>query len=322
MPELKASQPLPPFLLEPWFSPRPWGTLDLSPWYALKPSEPIGEAWLTGDACTLATGPAAGQRFGEFVSAHREDILGVLAGSFADYPLLLKILFPHDKLSVQVHPDDALAAASGELRGKTECWYVLSAEPGATVALGLKAGTDAERIRAAVADQTMEELLEQVPVSVGDMIFVDAGTVHAIGPGVILLETQQTSDITYRLYDYGRPRELHVERAIEATRFHTSAGKIRPVVKGAGTVLIEQQYFAVDRMTLRAGESVELEGTATPHTLVLVEGAAEIVAGADSLTLKKGQAAIVPARVRGQAGGYRLQSGRGGVVVRSVPPVV
>ena len=309
---------LAPFLLEPWFSPRPWGTLDLSPWYALKPSEPIGEAWLTGDACSIATGPSKGEAFGAFVASHQQEVLGRLANSFSDYPLLLKILFPHEKLSVQVHPDDVLAQKSGQLRGKTECWYVLTADAGASVALGLQPDTDAERIRTAVADHTMEALMVQVPVEVGDMIFVDAGTVHAIGPGVILLETQQTSDITYRLYDYGRPRELHVEKAIEATRYHTSAGKIAPKEQAASTLLIDQKYFAVDRFSQSAGASVDLTGTGTPHTLVLVKGDAEIVSPAGSLTLKQGQAAVIPASVAG----YTLRSTGGSTVVRSIPPAL
>jgi mannose-6-phosphate isomerase len=309
---------LAPFLLEPWFSPRPWGTLDLSPWYALKPTERIGEAWLTGPDCIIASGPGAGKKFAPFVTENRAAILGELAGSFADYPLLLKILFPHDKLSVQVHPDDALAQAYGQARGKTECWYVLSAEPDAGVELGLKPGTDAARIRAAVADHTMEELMERVPVSVGDMVFVDAGTVHAIGPGAILLETQQTSDITYRLYDYGRPRELHIEKAIEAIRYKTSAGKVAPIAEPQGTLLIDQKYFAVDRFVLAAGEVVELAGASTPHTLVLVGGNASIETETVSLDCKLGHAAVVPA----SQAHYILRTLSGGTVVRAVPPVV
>jgi mannose-6-phosphate isomerase len=184
------------------------------------------------------------------------------------------------------------------------------------VALGLKPGTDAERIRSAVADHTMESLMEQVPVTAGDMVFVDAGTVHAIGPGVVLLETQQTSDITYRLYDYGRPRELHVEQAIHATRYMTAAGKVAPTRNGDGTLLIEQKYFAVDRFVLSPGQAVELQATGTPHTLVLIEGDAEICAAQASLGCRPGRAAIVPAGVPG----YTLRSEAGGTVVRSVPP--
>jgi mannose-6-phosphate isomerase len=316
---MPSSAAVAPFLLEPWFSPRPWGTLDLSPWYALKPTEPIGEAWLTGEACLVSDGPFAGQKFAGVVAENRESILGKLTGAFQDYPLLLKILFPHEKLSVQVHPDDALAVASGQTRGKTECWYVLSAEPGAAVALGLKPGTDAAKIRAAVADHTMEDLMVQVPVVPGDMVFVDAGTVHAIGPGVILLETQQTSDLTYRLYDYGRPRELHVEKAIEATRLQTAAGKIAPVEKSNRTILIEQHYFSVDRLQPGPDRPLHMDGTGTPHTVVLTQGSAELTTNDGSfLECRKGQAVIIPASVTK----YTVQSAAGATLVRSVPPAV
>ncbi len=110
-------------------------------------------------------------------------------------------------------------------RSAGTCWR---REPGAAVALGLKDGADAATVKAAIADGTMEALMEWVPVSVGDMLFVDAGTVHAIGPGVVLLETQQTSDVTYRLYDYGRPRELHLEKGLQVMKSKTAAGKVMP----------------------------------------------------------------------------------------------
>ncbi len=168
--------------------------------------------------------------------------------------MLVKILFPEEKLSVQVHPDDEQAVEMGETRGKTECWYVLEAEAGATVALGLKDGVGAKELEASVADGTMESLMQHVPVSVGDMLFVDAGTVHAIGPGVVLLETQQTSDVTYRLYDYGRPRELHLDKGLRVMKSTTKAGKIAPVSKDGFTRLIEQKYFVVDRFDIGDGE--------------------------------------------------------------------
>jgi mannose-6-phosphate isomerase len=194
---------------------------------------------------------------------------------------------------------------------------VLSAEPGAAVALGLKPGTNAEKIKSAVADHTMEDLMVQVPVVTGDMVYVDAGTVHAIGPGVILLETQQTSDLTYRLYDYGRPRELHVEKAIEATRFQTAAGKISPVQKKDSILLIEQHYFSVDRLPLEPHQPLVLSGTRTPHTLVLIEGSAKLITDDGSeLACPKGQAVIVPASVAE----YTLATHYGATLVRSIPP--
>ena len=312
---------LAPFRLAPFFSPRPWGTQNLSPWYDYRPAEPVGEAWLTGPQCLIETGEQQGRTLAELAAAEADALLGK-GRTEQDYPLLLKILFPHDKLSVQVHPDDAMAQQTGEARGKTECWYVLDAEPGASVALGLKPDSSVEAMRAAIADHTLEAMVQQVPVQQGDMIFVDAGTVHAIGPGVVLLETQQTSDITYRLYDYGRPRELHIDRGLAATRLHTAAGKVAPRRQGNCTRLIEQQYFTVDRLEVRSGaayESVEQpEATAVPHALVAIQGSATLVAeGCEPLDLLPGRAVVVPASVRH----YRLECEAAASVLRSVQPL-
>jgi mannose-6-phosphate isomerase len=274
-----------PFRLKPWFSERVWGKRDLQPWYAeTGTTEKVGEAWLTGPQCVVETGALAGRT-----------LASVAAEMGGEFPLLVKLLFPAEKLSVQVHPDDAQAQALGETRGKTECWYVLEAEPGAAVALGLKPGVDAAAVKAAVADGAngnMEELMEWVTVSVGDMLFVDAGTVHAIGPGVVLLETQQTSDVTYRLYDYGRPRELHLEKGLQVMKAKTAAGKVPPRAMDGFTRLIEQQYFVVDRFEVPAGEvKVAFDG---PGCLVGLSGNGVVRFGGDELELKRGQAVVVP----------------------------
>jgi mannose-6-phosphate isomerase len=309
---------LAPFRIAPFFSPRPWGTRDLSPWYDYRPAEPIGEAWLTGPQCLIETGEQQGRTLSELAAAEPDALLGPHRNEAGDYPLLLKILFPHDKLSVQVHPDDALAQQIGQPRGKTECWYVLEAEPGAAVALGLKPGSTVEAMRQAIANHTLEAMVEQVPVAKGDMIFVDAGTVHAIGPGVILLETQQTSDTTFRLYDYGRPRELHIDRGLAATRLHTGAGKVKPETEGARTLLIQQKYFTVDRISVgptNPFRSEPLDGL--PHALVAVEGAAVLHAeGCEPVDLMLGRAVVVPACVPS----YRLESAAPTTVIRSQPP--
>jgi mannose-6-phosphate isomerase len=309
---------LAPFRIAPFFSPRPWGTRDLSPWYDYHPAEPVGEAWLTGPQCLVETGPEQGRTLSEVAAAHPTSLLGPHRNEVGDYPLLLKILFPHEKLSVQVHPDDAMAQQTGEARGKTECWYVLEAEPGATVALGLKPGTTVEAMRTAIADHTLEALVEQVPVKRGDMIFVDAGTVHAIGPGVVLLETQQTSDITYRLYDYGRPRELHIDRGLAATRLHSAAGKVAPRTEGQRTRLIEQRYFTVDRLSLDTGRAFLSEPTTrVPHALVSVEGSPVLrVDGCEAVDLLPGRAVVVPAAVPA----YTLEANGPATVIRSQPP--
>jgi mannose-6-phosphate isomerase len=272
-----------PFLLKPWFSERVWGKKDLQPWYAeTGTKELVGEAWLTGPQCVVETGPFAGQT-----------LASIEEKSGGEFPLLVKILFPADKLSVQVHPDDAQAKALGETRGKTECWYVLEAEPGATVALGLKEGVDAKEVAASVDSGTMESLMQHVPVSVGDMLFVDAGTVHAIGPGVVLLETQQTSDVTYRLYDYGRPRELHLAKGLQVMKAHTAAGKVAPRAMDGFTRLIEQKYFLVDRFEVPAASGVTA-AFAGPGCLVGLSGSAVVVTADGRVELSQGKAVIVP----------------------------
>ena len=165
---------------------------------------------------------------------------------------------------------------------------------------------------------SFENMLEQVPVKKGDMIFVDAGTVHAIGPGVVLLETQQTSDITYRLYDYGRPRELHIDRGLAATRLHTAAGKVPPQREGLRTRLIQQKYFTVDRIDLN-GQPFQSEPPAgIPQSLVATEGEAVLHAkGCAPLELIPGRAVVIPAAVED----YRLEADAKALVIRSQPTV-
>jgi mannose-6-phosphate isomerase len=257
---------LAPFRLEPLFVERIWGTADLRPWYnyvsgAEPGHSPIGEVWLTGDECKVSTGGLAGMTLGQVFAAHSGAMLGsaVPDSVRGASPLLMKVIFAQEKLSVQVHPDDRLAQKYGQPRGKTECWYALAAEPGAEVAAGLRPGTTLEQVESGVADSSLEQCLEILPVAAGDMVYVDAGTVHAIWPGSVLLETQQNSDITYRLFDYGRPRELHVAKALEAIRLQTAAGKIAPVELTDRTVLVEREYFGVEKMIVngvRAGYSM------------------------------------------------------------------
>ena len=295
-----------PFSLKPWFSERVWGKSDLKPWYdETGTNELVGEAWLTGPQCLVETGPFKGQTLAS---------VGEKMGG--EFPLLVKILFPADKLSVQVHPDDAQAKAMGETRGKTECWYVLEAESGATVALGLKPGVGAKEVAASVESGTMETLLEHVPVSVGDMLFVDAGTVHAIGPGVVLLETQQTSDVTYRLYDYGRPRELHLEKGLHVIKPKTQAGKVAPRKMDGFTRLIEQTYFVVDRFELGATkeETVSLDGVGC---LVGLTGRGVVRTPDGELELIPGKAVVVPMG----DGSVVVETSSGVTFARCVAPV-
>jgi len=254
-----------PFRVAPSFVGRVWGYRDLRPWYdrVAEDGTPIGEVWLTGDDCLVATGPHAGQTLGSLFAEQPEGLLGKTA-PLSGSPLLIKVIFAREKLSVQVHPDDKLAQRYGQPRGKTECWYVLAAEPGAQVAAGLKDGVTLDKIKEGIQAGTLEESLNLLTVAAGEMIYVDAGTVHAIWPGSILLETQQNCDLTYRMYDYGRGRELHIEKSLEATRLKTRAGKIPAKVIQNGTswdrtILVDEEYFRVERIPVagsRTGDSL------------------------------------------------------------------
>lgn len=288
------AQTLAPFRIAPWFRPMVWGSPDLRPWYDRHSStELIGEVWLTGDACLIETGPHAGKSLAALFTEAPATLLGPSAPAPGS-PLLLKVIFARQKLSVQVHPDDRMANKYGEPRGKTECWYALAAEPGAAVALGLRPGVTLEQVKAEIADGTLEQSLNSVPVEPGDMIFVDAGTVHAIWPGSVILETQQNCDITYRMFDYGRPRELHIEKSLEATKLQTRAGKIPAHAHPGRSTLIDVEYFCVERIPVsgsRSSETLPAPGQPTPSLAYLFAAA-----GSARISGREFEAVLLPTR--------------------------
>jgi mannose-6-phosphate isomerase len=298
-----------PLLMQPAFDPRPWGTLDLSAIYPNhKFNERIGEAWLTGDNCVVANGPLAKRALADLSKEFGADLVGTAARDPQRFPLLLKFLFPEEKLSVQVHPDDATAQQFGEPWGKTECWYVAHAKPGAQIALGLKAGVTRAQFEQAIHDKRAEELLNWINVYQGEMIYVAGGTVHTLGPGSVIVETQQQSDTTYRLYDYGRPRPLHLERGLASIKERTGAGKVirpAPVAINGGknrrSPMISGPYFTVYLYELKEPHDFSTadknDGNKTSaQILVAVEGCGVVEAhGRDPVTLAKGDAVVIPA---------------------------
>ena len=296
--------------MQPVFDPRPWGTRDLSPIYpGHRFDEKIGESWLTGEHCRIANGPLGGKSLDELSKHYGKELVGDAASDPNRFPLLLKFLFPHEKLSVQVHPDDAAARRTGQPWGKTECWYVAHANPGAQVALGLRPGVTSAQLAQAIHQQRAEELLNWINIFPGEMIYVAGGTVHTLGPGSILVETQQQSDTTYRLYDYGRPRELHLEEGLAAVREKVASGKvIRPApsaLDGSSgnrrAPLIAAPYFAVDMFELKDAHRFSTRDAArkaSVQILVAVEGCGMVEAqGMQPVTLAKGDAVVVPACV-------------------------
>jgi mannose-6-phosphate isomerase len=264
--------PLRPSRLEPIFVPRIWGAQSLAPLFAEKTlpeknklSEPIGEVWLTGNECRFADGPYAGYKLNDVWRDMPQEWAGTYfqsdATTRAAFPLLVKFLFPADKLSVQVHPPDAYAqkheAAAGGV-GKTEIWYVVAAQPGSEVFVGLKPGVTRQVFRRAIDEGTVENCLTRIPIAAGDAIFVPAGTAHTIGAGAVLCEIQQNSDITYRVHDYdrrqkdGTSRALHVNKAMDVLNFDVQrGGKVEPArasVRGAEiSHFVACRKFALDK---------------------------------------------------------------------------
>jgi mannose-6-phosphate isomerase len=220
---------------------KPWGVADLHPWSGIDGSgDSIGELWFQR-ADRNAPTPA----------------------------LLLKLLFTSEPLSIQIHPDDAFARSIGLPNGKTEAWYILSALPNAAVAVGLKCRITPQELRASIRDGSIADLVQWTPVSKGDTIFVPAGTIHAIGSGIVLAEIQQHSDATFRMFDYGRQRELNEDHAVAAS----DAGPVQTqsssrCLTNNRTLLIASQHIVLERINLPAASSWAL--LAAPETWILV----------------------------------------------------
>jgi len=299
-----------PARLEPIFSPRPWGALSLAPYFPEMSNlaEPIGEAWLTGNDCRFANGPFAGQKLGEVWPKLPTEWTGTAVDRSGDFPLLVKFIFPQEKLSVQVHPDDEYAALHEQAaggRGKTEMWYAVDARPGAEVLVGLKPSVTREDFKRAIADGTAENCLEHVPLCAGDAVFVPAGTAHTIGPGLVLCEIQEQSDLTYRVYDYnrrdakGQARPLHIEKALEVVRFGRQyGGKVEPVPMRRGSNMETHyaicEYFATTHWTI--AEQIEAT-TSREHfdLLIVLEGKGEIFWEAERESYGPAQVWLIPA---------------------------
>jgi mannose-6-phosphate isomerase len=254
---------------------------------------------------------------------------GTNADRDAPFPILVKFIFTQQQLSVQVHPPDDYAAkhekdAGG--RGKTEMWYALRAEPGAQVFVGLRPGATKEKFRRAIVDGTAEDCLEKIPLRMGEAIFVPAGTVHTIGPGLALCEIQEQSDLTYRVFDYnrrdaqGKARELHVEKALEVIQFgEQSGGKVEPVRIERGAVtetyFVACRYFATEKW-----EFSERVAAATSREhfdlLIFLEGNGSIHWGEEHLAYAPMQAWMTPAAL----GAYRLAPESRTVLLRTYVP--
>jgi mannose-6-phosphate isomerase len=293
---------LPPFLrLHPEYHPRVWGGQRLQPTAAT----PIGEAWIVYEHNQIADGPLAGQTLAAVTAQYGEALLGRRGAQPAGgrFPLLIKLLDCTAWLSLQVHPNDKQAArleGPGQL-GKTEAWHILEADAGAKVIAGLQPGVTADTLAHALQAGTILDCVQYLPVQAGDTIFMRAGTIHALGPGLLLYEVQQTSDITYRVFDWNRPaaagRELHVEKSL-AVANPQAVGQARPrPVLGDGD---HQPLVACPQFTLEllGGHTRPVSGDPRGesfHTLTVITGRARVTAPGWSQSLNRFETLILPA---------------------------
>jgi mannose-6-phosphate isomerase len=292
----------------------------------------IGEAWETEINTIAQNEPYAGKTLGRLVEELGPALLGehVMAIFGRRFPLLAKFIDANDKLSLQVHPNDRYAAIhGGGSLGKTECWYILAAEPGASIVHGFKATTSRIAVQRAIEEARLEDLLHEEVVRPGDVIFVPAGTVHAIGAGVLLYELQEYSDVTYRLYDYGRltvagtSRELHIEPALSVAHYDRSAHiKMQPVLLPGGPgyedhCLVACCYFVIRALVFEHHGS--FLGKTEKSCILLSSLGAEVQVHygpglQSSEQLAHGQTMVLPAAL----GTYRLE-GRGILLFSYVP---
>jgi mannose-6-phosphate isomerase len=320
-----------PLLFEPSLHEKVWGGRQLQTRLskALPSSQPYGESWEIFWKNPVANGDLRGKTLGDLIPAYPQAMLGKKDAN-PEYPLLIKFIDAQDWLSVQVHPGDVLAAElEGEPRGKTECWYIVDAQPGAQLVYGFSEQTDAAGFRKALESGRVKELLQYVDISPGDFIYVPAGTMHAIGPGILIYELQQTSDTTYRVYDWdrmgldGKPRQLHVDKSMRATHFDVKPqAKVRysELAESEGVssaTLIDGQYFWLKRTWFRQASTSRgaimeqfkdrTSGDPMAHSISVIKGSITLrseLKAFEPMTLALGQSVFMPAQI----GAYRIEA--------------
>ncbi len=281
--------------------------------------DPVAESWelschKDGES-VIVNGPAAGRTLKEYIEQEGREVLGTRGEKFSYFPLLIKFIDAKDSLSIQVHPDNEYALRVEGEYGKTEMWYIVDCEPGASLIYGFRDKITKEEFARRIQENTLLEVCNQVPVHKGDVFFIESGTLHAIGAGILICEIQQNSNSTYRVYDFGRvgkdgkPRELHVEKAKDVTRLEPPTRSTKALAQidlfpnAEAELLASCEYFTVyhfrlkDRLTLHAG-------MASFQNLTVLEGEMELVtAEGEMLQLRKGESVFLPAGL----GDYELR---------------
>jgi mannose-6-phosphate isomerase len=293
-----------PMLLEPVLHKRVWGGRKLETLFGkqLPSDEPYGESWEVHDTVSVANGALQGRTLADVLKQYGSEIIGEANDPTQGFPLLVKILDAEQWLSVQVHPDDKFAAElEGDPRGKTEAWYVLDAQANSRLVIGIEPSTPLDTVKTAIENNSLEDLLVYGDVERGDVLLINAGTIHAIGEGIVIYEVQQSSDVTYRLYDWGRmgldgkPRELHIEKSLKVANLETLPTIEHEDSTSKAAVVISSEYFATLRHTLR-DESLPLstEGKYF-HALTCIDGTLTIASDQGDVDFKVGQTVLIPA---------------------------
>lgn len=292
-----------PLALQATLHEKPWGGTALADQLG-KPTpagKRIGEAWELHDSSVIRNGELAGKTLRDALGTWGAALVGEQYDLSEGFPLLAKFLDANEWLSIQDHPNDEQARElEGEPRGKNEAWYVLAAAPGAKLLIGIRPGTSRETVADAIRSSTLEQYAVYAEVVPGDVLYVEANTIHALGPGIIIYEIQQSSDTTYRLYDWGRTdRELHIEKGLRVANL-TSLPTIRHTgnLTDREVTIVETPYFATQLYQLNAanGRSIRLDTRGTHfHSLTCIGGSALVRAGIHVIALSLGQTALIPA---------------------------
>jgi len=293
-----------------------WGGHRLVEEYGVKyDGDVLAETWELSchpdGPSTIANGPFAGRTLTEYISENGKQVLGTNCSRFRDFPVLIKFIDAKKNLSIQVHPDNDYALKNENQYGKTEMWYIMDAEPGAFLYYGFEHEISKDELRQRIEDDTLTEVLHAEPVKKGDVLFIEPGTIHAIGQGILLAEIQQNSNVTYRVYDYGRvgkdgkKRELHIDKALDVTRRTPVENKDHGYPHVA-----DCDYFTVDSLVLNGETMRSLHGCVTEDSfvsLLVLDGEGSIVCrdgdknkladdgGENHVDFRKGDSLFLPA---------------------------